>query len=343
VGIKALLIVADGAPGGGTTHVLQILGGLSYACSFGLVTQKDSYLFREARHMGIPCADIDFFRGRLDLRVSLRLRRLVRRFGPQLVHVHGGRAAFFHSLAATKVPTVYTVHGYHFLLKGSLRRWLATNAERLNALCARCVILVSNHDAEVARSYRLLLKPEKSLVVHNGIPLASIPEAWRRGLEHQGLRHVGFVGRLEDEKDPLLFLDVVERLPGYAGTVIGGGALQPVVKSEIRRRGLHRVRMLGALPHPQALEKLASFGTLIITSRSEAFGMIAAEAMWSGVPVVAVDVGGLGEVIENGKSGLLVDVRSPDDLARAVIRLDEDAALRTRVVEEGRRRVRDLF
>ena len=71
--------------------------------------------------------------------------------------------------------------------------------------------------------------------------------------------------------------------------------------------------------------------------------MLVLEAMWSGVPVVAVNVGGLGEIIENGKSGILVNVRSGADLAQEVVRLDEDAALRARVVEESRNRVRQMF
>jgi glycosyltransferase involved in cell wall biosynthesis len=67
------------------------------------------------------------------------------------------------------------------------------------------------------------------------------------------------------------------------------------------------------------------------------------EAMQCGVPVVATNVGALGEVIESGKSSLLVDGRSADDLARAVKQLTESSALRERIIKNGRDRVRTLF
>ena len=302
------------------------------------MTQTGSYLWEEARTLGVPCFGANFFRSRLDVSVPVKLRRFVGAFRPQVVHAHGGRAGFFCGLAAMQVPTVYTVHGYHFLHKGPLVRQLALRAERLAALPAKRVIFVSKHDAGVARAYNLLRNPEQGMVVHNGVPLTNIPRA-----EPDGPRHVGFVGRLEHPKDPLLFLDVVEKLPGYAATIVGGGELGGKVNAEVRRRRLTGVRVLGALPRPKALKELSKFSTLVITSRWEGFGIVAIEAMWSGVPVVSVNVGGLGEIIESGKSGLLVDNRSADGLVRAVVRLTEDTALGERIVEEGRNRVRKMF
>lgn len=336
--IRVLEIIADGDPGGGTTHVLQILRNLGGGCSLGLVTQSDSYLLREARASGVPCFGVEFFRSRLDARVPFKLRCFVRKFEPQVVHVHGGRAGFFYALGTTRVPTVYTVHGYHFLNQRPLVRRIAIQAERLVASSAERVIFVSQNDAELARAYHLLPDLERGIVVHNGISLTEMPQ-----VRPVGGRHIGFLGRLEYPKDPYLFLDVVERLPGYAATIIGDGMLYPKVDNEIRRRSLARIRMLGALRWSEAMEELSKFGVLVVTSRWEAFGIAAIEAMWSGVPVVAVNVGGLGEVIENGKSGLLVDNRSADELAQAVVRLTEDTALRERIVEEGRNRVREMF
>src|SRR3712207_8200554 len=62
-------------------------------------------------------------------RVPFQLRRISRKFGAQVVHAHGGRAAFFYSLAPLKRPFAYSVHGYHFLHKSPLDR----KSTRLNS------------------------------------------------------------------------------------------------------------------------------------------------------------------------------------------------------------------
>lgn len=338
--MRILEIVADGDPGGGTTHVLQVLRGLGGTHALGLATQTNSYLLDEARSSGIECFEVDFFRSRLDAQVPVKLHQLVRKFRPQLVHVHGGRAGFFHAVAATRVPTVYTVHGYHFLHKTPLLvRWLALNAERVAHWRAERVIFVSNYDAKLAQAHRLLAGPRRGVVIYNGVPLAQIPKA-----NPSGSKHIGFIGRLEYQKDPLLFLDVLECLPDYGATIVGGGTLENEVRAEIKRRGLStRVRMIGILPYNETLEELSKLRTVVMTPIWEGLPHLPLEAMQSGVPVVATHVGALGEVIESGKSGLLVDGRSADDLARAVKLLTENAALRERIVTNARSRVRALF
>ena len=337
--LKVLQVIADGSPGGGTTHVLQILRGLSSQCYFGLITQKDSYLLNEARALGIPCAGANFFGSRLDARVPFKLRRLVREFEPKVVHVHGNRAGFFYAPATTMVPTVYHVHGYHFVHRPPLSRWLAVNAERLAAFSARCIIWECDHDARVARTEKLLTDLKKGVVIKNSIPLQKIPRA-----KPTETKRIGFVGRLEHQKDPFLFLDVVERLPGgYSATIVGGGMLEDKVKAEIRRRNLSQVQVLGSLSHLEMLQALSRLSVVVMTSRWEGLPYLPLEAMWSGVPVVATNVGALSEIIENRKSGLLVDNRSAHGLARAVVRLTEDLAFREHVVKEGRNRVREMF
>ena len=234
---------------------------------------------------------------------------------------------------------MYTVHGYHFLHKNPFPvRWLALQAERAASRRADRVIFVSHHDAKVAQAHNLLSDPKRGVVIHNGIPLVGMPRA-----KPSGSKHIGFIGRLEYQKDPLLFLDVLERLPGYSATIVGGGALEEEVRAEVEHRRLSRVRVMGALPHHAALEELSKLQVMVMTARWEGLPHSPLEAMWSGVPVVAANVGGLSEIIESGRSGLLLDGRSADNLARAVIRVTEDVALRERIVENARARVCAMF
>jgi glycosyltransferase involved in cell wall biosynthesis len=104
-----------------------------------------------------------------------------------------------------------------------------------------------------------------------------------------------------------------------------------------------KVTFTGAIPHAQLLNHYHEADVLINPSLSESFGMSLAEAMASEKPVVATRVGGMQEVVEEGKTGFLVDEGDAESLANAVIRLLEDEQLRREMGKAGRERVIALF
>jgi len=337
--MRVLEIIASGDVGGGTNHVLQILRGFKNSLSLYLVTQRDSYLFKKAGEIGIPCFGLDFFSGRLDPRVPFRLQKVLRSVKPHLVHVHGGRGAFFLALAGSAVPLVYTVHGFHFVYKPFPSRWLAIGAERLALNRADHVIFVSQFDQNLAKTYRLLSGNTPNCVIHNGIPCLSVTV----GAQGQQCL-IGFVGRLEPQKDPLLFLDSLGELPNYRALIIGTGSLEMTVRKEIERKRLgDRVTMRGGLSHEETMNAMRDLQLLVMTSRWEGLPLISLEAMRIGVPVVATDVGGMKEIIEDGKSGVLVSDRTSKAIALAVKRVCEDEGLRANLVNEARARVNEMF
>jgi glycosyltransferase involved in cell wall biosynthesis len=337
--MRVLEIVADGNPGGGTTHVLQILRGLGSTHSMGLITHSRSYLFHQAEVLDIPSYGLHFFRCRLNLAVSFHLNKIYSEWKPDLIHVHGGRAGLFHTITGTTVPTVYTVHGFHFLHKSIGIRWLATFIEGVIISRANRIIFVSEHDAEIARACKILPENKPTTIIHNGIHLRKVQE------DHTtSAKHVGFVGRLEYQKDPFLFLDALEHLSDYTATMVGGGSLESAVKREITHRDLaKRVRQVGPLSHQDSLQILSTFDVLLLTSRWEGLPLVVLEAMCAGVPVVAVNVSGLSEIIEHKKNGLLVDERSGQALAWAVRAAVENHELRRDMIDQARQHVRNRF
>lgn len=335
--MRILQIIADGSPGGGTSHTLQILTRLKSDYSFALITQKNSYLLSEASHLGIATFGIEFFRSRLDPRVPIRIRQIVGELRPDVIHAHGGRAVFFCSLGRVQPPMVYTVHAYHFVDKNPFMRSLAVGAERMVSKYAAHTIFVCNHDSRLASKYGLISNAARKSVIPCGIPPLHIPKT-----SLSSLRHLGFIGRLEHQKDPLLFLDVLKRLPEYTATLVGGGRLGSEVRGKIGSYGLP-ARLTGPLPHDRTLEVLSTLGVLVMTSRWEGLPILALEGMCVGVPIVATGVGGLPEVIEHGRSGLLVGTRSPDDIAAAVSKLTQDLDFREFIIRNARERVQTLF
>ncbi len=337
--MRVLEIVADGSPGGGTTHVLQILKGLHGFASFHLIAQSGSYLLREAQKHGIPCHGIDFLVSRLPPTIPITLRRICSNVQPHVVHVHGSRAGFFVALARIVLPTLYTIHGFHLFQKPLVLRWLALQAEQYTFHRASRIVFVSRYDLACAKKLRLLKKNKPHELIYNGISVHSLPQT-----EHQCSQHIGFIGRLEYQKDPVLFLDVLEHLPEYSATIVGSGSLDALVRKEICRRGLtKRVNMLGSLSQSETLKVFSMLSVVVLSSRWEGLPLIVLESMSMGIPVVSVNVSGMSEVIENGIDGILVDTRSGESVAHGVRQVMQDSSLRTCIIQNARSKIEEKF
>jgi len=337
--MRVLQIVADGKPGGGTTHVLQILQSFQDSASFYLVTEQDSYLMREAAALGIPCHGLQFFVSRFNLVLFFQLRKIISSIQPDLVHVHGGRAGFFFFLSFLKIPMVYTIHGFHFLEKSLVHYWIALLAERLIVQRSGCSIFVSQYDLNLAKRYHLIEEDKLHAVIPPGLSLKDLPHA----IPHS-LRHIGFIGRLEHQKDPLLFLEMMNYLPEYTATIVGGGSLEGRIKDEIENRGLgQRVRMAGQKSHKEALKILATLGAIILTSRWEGLPILVLESMGIGVPVISMNISGMEEIIQNGSNGLLVERRNGKDLAEKVELVTKDEGLRDSIIMNAKATIQGRF
>jgi glycosyltransferase involved in cell wall biosynthesis len=155
---------------------------------------------------------------------------------------------------------------------------------------------------------------------------------------------VAFVGVLERYKgvDTLLaaWPSVVDRVPGAELVVVGRGTLNGALHRMAERLALNgSVRFVGQLEPPDLRRVLDESFCLVLPSRSEGMGRVVLEAMARGRPVVASSVGGLKEIVDDGRSGLLVE---PDDragLADALVDMLCDDERTRRMGLEGRRQV----
>jgi glycogen(starch) synthase len=102
--------------------------------------------------------------------------------------------------------------------------------------------------------------------------------------------------------------------------------------------GRDRITEVGFVDHTRVPAVLASLDVLALPSAYEEMGSVLTEAMASGLPVVASDVGGIPEIVRDGETGLLVPPGDVDALARALDRLVADPALRSRLAEGARDR-----
>ncbi len=227
-----------------------------------------------------------------------------------LVHAHWlptASAALF-----ARVPYVVTLHGSDVALA---RR--APRLARRVLKSARGVIAVSNALADEARA----LGATDVTVIPNGIDIPA-PGA------DADPPYILYAGRLSPEKG---VEELVAATDGLPLTVAGDGPLRDSVP-----------QALGWVPRPELERLLAGATVVACPSRREGFGLLCAEAMARGRAVVASDVGGLKDLVEHERTGLLVPPQDPPALRAALERLLADEKLRANLGAAAREHVTKL-
>ncbi|HYH81048.1 MAG TPA: glycosyltransferase family 4 protein, partial [Longimicrobium sp.] len=180
------------------------------------------------------------------------------------------------------------------------------------------------------------LRPDAVTVVHNGIDPALFAGAEPAALGlPDGALVVGFIGRFERRKGLIdlarAWPAVAEAAPEAHLVLVGKGPAEAEARALLG--SVPRVHWLGYQTDIPAL--LRSMHLLAVPSHWEGFGLVAAEALAAGIPVVAARASSLPEIVEDGVHGLLVPPHDPPALEAALLRLARDPAERARMGAAG--------
>lgn len=274
--------------------------------------------------------------GRFEWTLVRALRRKIRTYRPELIIANGG-ATLRYSLAARLgmgIDLAYIGIGEpQYWIRSKPSRW----ANRMMLRLTDLVLAVS----ETTRRQLVALEPsvaDKSFTVFTGIGRSSID---MRGRDPSGPLRVVMVGSLTSEKDPSLALRAVAAVEAARLRFVGDGPLAASLGRESDDLGMaDRVDFVGSVEDVSAHLEWAH--VLILTSLTEGLPGAILEASAAGLPVVAVDVGGVREAVLDGETGFVTG-REVWELVDRLRRLDEDRGLLRKMGEEGRRYVADNF
>lgn len=293
----------------------------------------------DPRRVEVEClTDVDSAHpGRLNLRISRALNGRIREFEPDLVLANGGSTLRYGALATlrSEAPLVYIAIGEpeYWIRSASSRmanRWMLRRARRVLAVCE-------------ATSRQLLdLDPSLSGRIH--VTYTGVPDqmfAVRPG-EDEGPLRVVMVGSLSDEKDPLLALRSVARVPGAVLRFVGAGPLLGRLREEAQALGIQdRIELIGAVD--DVIPHLEWANVLLLTSRTEGLPGAVLEAGAASVAAVALDVGGVREAVSDGVGGIVVDRGEEVGVVRALSRLAADPELVRRMGRAARLHMKERF
>lgn len=319
-----------------------------------VILLNEGRLAEEARRSGAEVKVIDESEHTF-LEIVGEATTYIRARSIQVLHSHRYKENLLAALLARRchVPfVVRTEHGKLEPFKGfkQFKQRALRQVDRLvGSYATDRVISVS---AELQPQLARYVNPRRIKIIWNGLDTENVRsdlsalEAKRRLNIPDHCPVLGYAGRLVPIKRLDLFLaaakEMAGRTPDARFVVVGDGGERPRLEERAQALGLeHRVLFLGH--RDDIYDVLRALDVFVLCSDHEGLPMVLLEALHMGVAVVARQVGGIPEVIEDGVSGSLVPSADPLALADACVRLLEDNNLRRRLVQGGQSRVAERF
>jgi len=267
----------------------------------------------------------------LDFLAYKAICAIFKRIKPDIVHTHTSKAGVVGRLAAQKMAISKIIHSTHGLIyevnanipgiKNNLMLKFFLTADRYVGKKTDALITLS--EKETGSAIKLgLAQSQKINVISNGIPLKDLADIPRQesDWEHKPLC-LGIAGRLASEKGHELLLNcfkkLLDRHPDVTLKIAGSGPLQAHLEKLAHDLNIaSNVQFCGF--QTDMVSFLSSIDIFVLSSHYEGFGLVLIEAMAAGLPVVATDVGGVVEVVVDGKTGLIVPPGQENELIMGI-------------------------
>ncbi len=264
------------------------------------------------------------------------LQRVLKEIDPDIIHAQG---LYLEAVMAVrcarkwKKKVVVSPRGSDILRASPAVKWI------IGGLVLKHADLVLVQNEYMRKESEKLAGGLNTAVLPNGVD--SIPPI----MEKKGF--ILFVGRLHRVKGVDVLIEAMGKVVESEAVelrVVGTGDEEEKLKRMVADKEIEdRVSFLGKKTGMELQGLMGQAEILILPSRSEAFPMTIVESLAAGTPVIASNVGGIPEVIRNGKEGILVEPRDPDGLADAIIELMQNPGKRKKMAENARKRAENYL
>jgi glycosyltransferase involved in cell wall biosynthesis len=343
--MKILYLITRAECGGAQVALLNLIVNLPAGFQPIVAAGQEGYLQQECERKGIPYRVIPGLVVPIsplkDALALMRLLALIRREKPAAVHAHTSKAGILGRVAAwlTRTPVIFTAHTWSFD-EGvpRLRKRIAVPIERITAALGGKIITVA--DSNTHEALRHSITPGRNLVrIWNGVPDSRL----RASPGSRDKVTLICVARMVPQKDHALLLRALVGVRGdWCLQMVGDGPLREEIQSLAEQLQLGgRVQFLGE--RKDITELLSQADVFILPSKWEGLPVSILEAMRAGLPVVATDVGGVREAVQEDVTGLLSKAHDEEGLRAHIQSFVTLPSLMAQMGKAGRRRFEEHF
>lgn len=342
-----ILHVAQAA--GGVNRYLQtLLKYIDHDRFENIVVLSQDYSEKDFKNLAIAYEVLVMQReiNRGDFTAIIKLRRLIKKYRPDIVCAHSSKAGAITRIAdiGLKNKCIYNPHGWAFIMRCSeKKRKLYVAIEKLAAPFCKKIICISPSEKESALEKRIC-KEGKMKVIFNGIDIEGYENHHYTSCTRESLGIpedaiiIGMVGRLSPQKAPDIFIRVAKRIKESIKNsyfiIVGSGEQEGEVIAYARENNLlESLIITGWVNEPMSYVEL--FDIAVLLSRWEGFGLALPEYMIARKPIVASRVDAIPDIIADHKNGILVEPNDIEGTYQAVMELLQDTELRSRLIEKA--------
>lgn len=319
-----MLLSTNSDRAGAPMHVLLIIKLLRRKVNFVAVFGEEGPVAEEARSLEVPVEIVPEMRSsinpNLDIAAFHRISGCVSQYMPDIIHAHSSKAGMLGRLIAFKykIPCVYTVHGWGWRGLGIVKAVAVFIIEKLLSFTPRLSLIYVSQSVEIDARGKLGLPKKLGTVIHNGVDdvLSNSPHP----SPTSNILRILMPARVCDAKDHNAIISAFERLEFPCELYLcGAGTNHDFFIQKARHwapTSYQRIFFLG--PRSDVPNLLLNTDVFALISNFEALPISVIEAMSAGKAIIASDVGGLRELIDNGKSGLLVPRNDIDAIVNSL-------------------------
>ncbi|MFC1643538.1 glycosyltransferase [Chlamydiota bacterium] len=311
------------------------------ACLYGRGVMGD-----RIESCGIPVIYLEA-KGKWDFSVLFRLRGLLKKNDYDILHCHLFHANIIGRISAIFIPKMVVISTTHVMEVDKIYR---VRLEGLTSFLTDAYICVSNSVREFLND-KGKIRPDKLNVVHNGINLEEFipdksPEQIKRELGIEKKIIIGSVGRLHKQKGYEYLLKAAallkKDLSDFSLLIVGDGPLKNDLVLLSKSLKIEDLVIFTGFRSDIA-NILNAIDIFVLPSVWEGFGLVVAEAMALSKPVVATNVDGVPEIVEDGVTGFIVEPENPEIIAKRIKDILDNPEKMDEMGKEGRIRVEDFF
>lgn len=339
---KVLILSTNSDEAGAPIHVYSVITSLNEYVEFVAIFGEDGVVADKVRKLGISVEIVPEMRSAINISMDITafkcISQYVEMYKPDLIHAHSSKAGMIGRVISLKfgIPCIYTVHGWGWRGLGAVKGSAVFLVEKILSFIPKTSLIYVSHSVERDALKKLFIKKVKGGVIHNGV--ADFLDQGNSQPSQTALK-ILMPARVSAAKDHATLIRAFEELKFPSHLFLCGEGTDSVeffrVAKSMAPKRSKDIFFLGS--RSDMPELLNNSDIFVLTSNFEALPISIIEAMSAGKAIIASDVGGVRELIEDGLNGLCVGRGSVNKVVEALNRF-VDPSLRKKCGEEARKK-----